>query len=419
MNASFASLEAERDARRKEYGDLFDQKSAIIEQMKEVHSRLQELDELIAKRDATQQSQTQTQACEEAELKIEVIRKRPQTSQLDETLTDPTSQIDDDDVLTDSDDGSNGEIGSNGCKRRVTKSPATNSSMEGRNRSSNPFGDLFGPNQRDNGNSINGNTWNSNQNTARPSSLENWLVKGKPSASSFSRLPPANVRRQGGTSIFPNSMGSSGGNISGGNRPPWHDRMMHHLRKTFKLENFRENQEAICNATLSGRDCFVIMRTGGGKSLTYQLPALIESESGQHPRKVSIVISPLISLIRDQEEQMNAIRSGSALSFTSNMQGGSSEHARRWGLVRDPNAGVCLIFVTPEKVNKSGKLKTELEKLNSQGRLGRFVIDECHCACQWGCDFRPDYAKLGSEYLRLCVSTSSSTLTRIIETIQY
>ena len=91
---------------------------------------------------------------------------------------------------------------------------------------------------------------------------------------------------------------------------------------------------------------------------------------------MTIVVSPLVSLIRDQEEQMNQMKAGSAVSFTSKMAGGTSEHARRWGLVRDPNAGVALIFVTPEKVSKSTKFKGELEKLSNQGRLGRFVIDE-------------------------------------------
>lgn len=93
---------------------------------------------------------------------------------------------------------------------------------------------------------------------------------------------------------------------------------------------------------------------------------------------------------------MNSFCRGSALSFTSGLPGGQAEHARRWNLVRDPQAGVCLIFVTPEKIDKSNKLKTELQKLHDAGRLGRFVIDECHCATQWGHDFRPDYTKLGT-----------------------
>lgn len=177
----------------------------------------------------------------------------------------------------------------------------------------------------------------------------------------------------------------------GNNTHPWSNQINHELRNTFGIQSFRDHQREIIYSTMSGHDVFVIMRTGGGKSLTYQLPALLEGKGPQ--KQVTVVVSPLLSLIRDQEEQMNQFSKGTATSFSSALS--SAEQTRRWNLVRDPNGGICLIFVTPEKVYKSGRFKSEMEKLNQQNRLGRFVIDECHCCSVWGFDFRTDYTKLG------------------------
>ena len=206
-------------------------------------------------------------------------------------------------------------------------------------------------------------------------------------------LPSANVKTASSIASKPSANSNSLTSTRKTNYE-WTAQINHLLRTTFKLTSFRQHQEEIINATLARKNVFVIMRTGGGKSLTYQLPALYEGRYTSS-KKITFVISPLLSLIHDQEEQMNQLCGDNnvALSFTSNI--GKSEHARRWALVRDPDAGVCLVFVTPEKVSKSGKFKAELEKLNEKHRLGRIVIDECHCCSQWGHDFRPDYTQLG------------------------
>ena len=169
------------------------------------------------------------------------------------------------------------------------------------------------------------------------------------------------------------------------------DRMKYHMRHTFHIRDFRGDQEAIIATTMQNKDVLAIMRTGGGKSLCYQLPAVLESESEY--QKVTIVISPLLSLIFDQTEQMNQMIPGSAVAFTSCLT--LKEKDKMWRSVRNRSGGVALIFVTPEMVGRSALFKGEMEKLHKQGRLGRIVIDECHCACEWGHDFRIDYCKIG------------------------
>ncbi|KAL1226152.1 ATP-dependent DNA helicase Q-like 4B [Cardamine amara subsp. amara] len=166
---------------------------------------------------------------------------------------------------------------------------------------------------------------------------------------------------------------------------PWTKNLELNNKRVFGNHSFRPNQREIINATMSGCDVFVLMPTGGGKSLTYQLPALICAG-------ITLVISPLVSLIQDQI--MNLLQTNiPAASLSAGM-----EWAEQLEILRElssENSKYKLLYVTPEKVAKSDSLLRHLESLNSRSLLARFVIDEAHCVSQWGHDFRPDYQGLG------------------------
>lgn len=176
---------------------------------------------------------------------------------------------------------------------------------------------------------------------------------------------------------------------------PWSRDVKKALQQSFKLTGFRPNQLEAINATLSGRDVFVLMPTGGGKSLCYQLPAIIQRFNH---RGVTIVISPLLSLIHDQVTQL-VKRRGIAASF---LNGEISPAQKRWVFseLSSTTPRMLLLYTTPEQLMDSNKLGLVLQTLYRRRLLARFVIDEAHCVSQWGHDFRPAYSQLGSVHSR-------------------
>lgn len=172
---------------------------------------------------------------------------------------------------------------------------------------------------------------------------------------------------------------------------PWSRDVKAGMKERFHLRGFRPNQLEAINATLSGKDAFVLMPTGGGKSLCYQLPSIIQSGK---TRGVTVVISPLLSLMQDQVDHLQKLKI-QALFINSEV---SAEHRRLvMTSLQDPYVEkyVQLLYITPEMINKSQALIHAFRGLHQRNRLARFVIDEAHCVSQWGHDFRPDYKLLG------------------------
>lgn len=150
------------------------------------------------------------------------------------------------------------------------------------------------------------------------------------------------------------------------------------LHEVFGYSEFRPWQEEIVEAVIAGQDAFVLMPTGGGKSLCYQIPAL-------HREGTAIVVSPLISLMKDQVDALvaNGVR---AAFYNSSLK---AEESRR--VLAQLHAGeLDLLYVAPERLLSEGFL----ERLRSTA-IALFAIDEAHCVSQWGHDFRPEYVQLG------------------------
>jgi ATP-dependent DNA helicase RecQ len=149
------------------------------------------------------------------------------------------------------------------------------------------------------------------------------------------------------------------------------------LKQTFGFSSFRPLQEEIIRDALSGRDVFALLPTGGGKSLCFQLPALVRPG-------LTVVVSPLISLMKDQVDALTA--SGVAATFLNSSLRADESRARLRGL---QEGEYRLLYVAPERMMLSGFL-ADLKRW----KVNLLAIDEAHCISEWGHDFRPEYRRL-------------------------
>jgi ATP-dependent DNA helicase RecQ len=189
------------------------------------------------------------------------------------------------------------------------------------------------------------------------------------------------------------------------------------LRQVFGYEAFRGPQQAIVEHVVGGGDALVLMPTGGGKSLCYQIPAIARQQAGQG---ITVVVSPLIALMHDQVGALH--EAGVEAAFLNSSLTGEEAAAVEKRLLRGE---LTLLYAAPERVT-TPRFLAQLDALAERGQLALFAIDEAHCVSQWGHDFRPEYRALTVLHERypgvprIALTATADALTRadIVERLQ-
>eukprot|EP01084_Bolivina_argentea_P003009 5620_1 len=175
------------------------------------------------------------------------------------------------------------------------------------------------------------------------------------------------------------------------NSNPSHDILLHTLKTRFGFNSFRSSQRDAINSILNKRDVLVLMPTGGGKSLCFQIPTLILN-------KLTIVISPLIALMKNhcdalKRKGINAKIINSTI--TNSEKNKIFENLECKNTNKFTNKKIEILYTTPEQIKNNNRFVNIINNLYKHNQIGLFAIDECHCISSWGHDFRPNYRNVG------------------------